>query len=216
MSTTTAKRANGRTRRAPSRARLRRRRVGVLLFVVLAATAAAMTTMSPFVDKAVQEIALPLRHEDVIRQQAREKDLDPALIAAVIYAESRFRDGARSSAGAIGLMQLTPATAQDIARRSGGTRFVLEDLDTAQVNISYGSWYLRYLLDRYGGNTALALAAYNGGEGNADRWLAEAAAEDRPLRARDIPYPETRAYVTRVQQARREYRRQYSRELGLR
>jgi soluble lytic murein transglycosylase len=112
-------------------------------------------------------------------------------------------------------MQITPQTAQYIARKSGGTAFELEDLSTPQVNISYGTYYLRYLIDRYGGNTALALAAYNGGEGNVDRWIGEAGAADRSLRVEDIPFPETRAYVRRVLRARADYARKYRRELGL-
>ena len=161
--------------------------------------------MLPTLDHAVQEITLPLRHEDIIRQQAREKGLDPALIAGVIYAESHFRDQT-SHAGAKGLMQITPATAKFIARLSGGTAFELDDLATPQVNISYGTYYLRYLLDRYGGNVALALAAYNGGEGNVDRWIAEAGPRarcdrrhpvprDARLRARVLAAPRLRAQV---------------------
>ena len=75
-------------------------------------------------------------------------------------------------------MQLTPATAQYIARKSGGTRSRSSDLATPQVNIAYGAWYLRYLMRRYGGNETFALAAYNGGEGNVDRWIAAARARD--------------------------------------
>ena len=75
------------------------------------------------VDDAIKEFTLPLRHEDVIRQQARDKNLDPALIAAVIYRESKFRDQT-SHAGAKGLMQILPETAHFIARTSGGTEFV--------------------------------------------------------------------------------------------
>ena len=169
----------------------------------------------PTLDHAVQEITLPLRHEDIIRQQAREKGLDPALVAGVIYAESHFRDQT-SRAGAKGLMQITPQTAQFIAHKSGGTAFELQDLSTPQVNISYGTYYLRYLIDRYGGNTALALAAYNGGEGNVDRWIGQAGAADRSLHVDDIPFPETRAYVRRVLRVRGDYARKYGRELGLR
>ena len=118
---------------------------------------------------AVKEVVLPLRHEDIIRQQAREKHLDPALVAGVIYTESRFRDQT-SRAGAKGLMQITPDTAKFIEHLSGGSTFELSDLSTPQVNIAYGAYYLRYLLDRYGDNEALALAAYNGGEGGIAGW----------------------------------------------
>ena len=192
----------------------RRRRLGALLGVALVVALGVALTW-PLAHHAVKEIALPLRHEDIIRQQARDKHLDPALIAAVIYAESRFRDGQTSAAGAEGLMQLTPDTAEDIARRSGGTRFVVGDLATPQVNISYGAWYLRYLLDRYGGNEAFALAAYNGGQGNVDRWIDAARRREEALSIDAIPFAETRAYVLRVEKARSRYRRAYAAELGL-
>ena len=164
----------------------------------------------PVPDKAVKEVTLPLRHEDIIRQQARDKGLDASLIAAVIYAESHFRDQT-SRAGARGLMQITPQTADEIARRSGGTEFEQGDLGTPQINISYGSWYLRWLLDHYGGNVTLAVAAYNAGTGNVDKWIAE----DPGLKASEIPFPETRAYVAKVLDAQAEYQREYSVELGL-
>lgn len=191
-----------------------RSRLALLLAGAAVAASLAMIA-TPKAHRAIDEITLPLRHEDTIRQQAAEKDLDPALIAGVIYAESRFRDGQTSSAGAEGLMQLTPATAKDIARRSGGTAFEVKDLATPQVNIAYGSWYLDHLLERYGGNEVLALAAYNGGQGNVDRWIVEARARDADLRVEDIPFPETRDYVTKVLAARDDYRTEYRSELGL-
>ena len=191
---------------------MRRRLTAVGAAALLAALAVAL--LWPQVHHAVREITLPLRHEDIIRQQAREKDLDPALIAAVIYAESRFRDGQTSPAGALGLMQLTPGTARYIARKSGGTAFVVGDLATPQVNIAYGAYYLRYLLDHYRGNTTLALAAYNGGIANVDRWIAADRARDRGLTIDAIPYAETRTYVARVQEAKRDYASNYASALG--
>jgi soluble lytic murein transglycosylase len=168
-----------------------RRRLLVLVTAVVAAVAATLL-LKPWADKAVQEIKLPLRHEDVIRQQAAEKNLDPTLVAGVIYVESRFRDQT-SHAGAKGLMQLMPSTADYIARKSGGTEFVQGDLADPQINIAYGSWYLRYLLQRYHGNVALALAAYNAGEGKVDEWWREAAGSGDNFRVADhIPFPETR------------------------
>jgi soluble lytic murein transglycosylase len=187
----------------------------LLLGFVVAATAVVMAILSPWADKAVQEISLPLRHDDIIRQQAEDKNLDPSLIAGVIYVESRFRDQT-SHVGAKGLMQIMPATADYIARKSGGTEFEQGDLATPQINIAYGSWYLRYLLDHYHGNTILALAAYNGGEGKVDEWWRNAADRGERFRVADhIPFPETREYVGKVLSARRAYRREYAKELGL-
>ena len=188
---------------------VRRRRVAALLGFV-AIVVVGFAVVMPVADKAVDELTLPLRHEDIIRQQARDKDLDPSLIAAVIYAESHFRDQT-SSAGARGLMQITPATADEIADRSGGTEFEQGDLGTPQINISYGSWYLRWLLERYGGNETLAVAAYNAGTGNVDKWIVADPGLDRA----DIPFPETRAYVKKVLDAKQKYRAEYRRELGL-
>ena len=207
--------ASVRTRRRPSRGQALRRRLVLIAGVVVAAAAVVAAVLSPMVDKAVQELALPLRHEDIIRQQAADKGVDASLIAAVIYTESRFRDQT-SHAGAKGLMQLMPDTADYIARKSGGTRFQRADLATPQINIAYGTWYLRYLLDKYKGNTILTLAAYNAGEGKVDEWRANAAARGEKFRvASHIPFQETRDYVHRVLSARADYRKHYARELGL-
>lgn len=175
---------------------------------------AVMSLVKP-ADQVVREIQLPLRHEDIIRQQAADKGVDASLIAAVIYTESRFRNQT-SPAGATGLMQLMPDTADYIAHKSGGTQFTQTDLATPQINIAYGTWYLRYLLDKYKGNTILTLAAYNGGEGKVDEWRAVAAARGEKFRvASHVPFKETRDYVTRVLSARKEYRAHHAAELGL-
>ncbi len=204
-----------RPRGAAKRRRFMLRRVAWLLAAVVVLGGLIAAVVAPRVDKAVQEVVLPLRHEDIIRQQAADKGLDPALIAGVIYTESRFRDQT-SHAGAKGLMQLLPSTAHDIARKSGGTAFVQGDLANPQVNISYGSFYLRYLLQRYGGNVILAVAAYNAGEGRVDEWVFAARHRGEDFdHARHIPYPETRHYVEQVLDARGRYREEYPRELGL-
>ena len=186
--------------------------IGVLVAAALGVAAA--TVAWPTVDRAMREVTLPLRHDDIIRQQAQAKQLDPTLIAAVIYAESRFRDQT-SPTGAKGLMQIQPETAKFIARRSGGTLFQLEHLGSPQTNISYGSYYLRYLLDRYDGNQTLAVAAYNGGETNVDRWIAESKTTRDRFRVDQIPFAETRAYVDRVMDAKQDYRDKYGSELGV-
>jgi soluble lytic murein transglycosylase len=140
----------------------------------------------------------PLRYEHIVRGHAENYRLDPALVAAVIYQESKFDPDARSDSGAIGLMQLLPETAEGIATRTGGSRFEVNDLYAPELNVRYGSWYLRNLLDKYG-NEEDALAAYNGGQGNVDR---------------GVLYPETRHYVDRVRELRAIYSDAYSSELG--
>ena len=201
--------------RRPSRGRIKRRRVAVVLAATVlgGGVAAFVTGVGPLGD-AVREITLPLRHDDIIRQQASDKDLDAALIAAVIYEESRFRDQT-SRAGARGLMQITPETADFIARRSGGVRFKQSDLATPQINIAYGAYFLRYLIDHYGGNETLAVAAYNAGQTNVDGWVERAGGQEGFDAARDIPFPETRAYVANVEERRSEYRDHYADDLGL-
>ena len=220
MTSTTAPAREG-SRRAPARGRrwlrsaVRRRRLSALLVALAlgAGTAALVAGLGPLGD-AVREVTLPLRHDDIIRQQAGQKQLDPALIAAVIYEESKFRDQT-SKAGAKGLMQIVPDTARFIARKSGGTEFELRDLGTPQINISYGAFYLRYLIQSYDRNVVLALAAYNAGQRNVDGWVRRAGGVEGFDAGRDIPFPETREYVTGVLERQREYREHYARELGL-
>jgi soluble lytic murein transglycosylase len=123
----------------------------------------------------------------------------------VIEQESKFDANAKSSTGAIGLMQLQPSTAKGIAIRTGGSKFVISDLYNPELNVRYGAWYLRHLLDKYR-DERTALAAYNAGQENVDRWRAA---------HEDIQFSETRAYVARVERLKGIYRRAYSSQLGL-
>ena len=190
--------------------RLRARRATAALVLV-----AALAGLIAFeLGHAVRTGGLPLGYVSVIREQAAEKHLDPALIAAVIYAETKF-DPRPSAAGAQGLMQILPSTAYFLARLSGGRRFTAGDLATPSINVAYGSYYLRYLLDHYGGDEMLAVAAYNAGISNVDEWLAHARAAGAPLGEGEIPFPQTREYVRRVLDAQRDYRTTDARALGL-
>lgn len=169
--------------------------------------------LTPFARRAINDLTLPLSYAGTIRQQAAAKHLDPALVAAVIYAESKF-DPRTSPAGAEGLMQLMPQTAEFLARRSGGISFHVSDLGKPRVNIAYGTYLLRYLIDHYGGNVRLALTAYNAGITNVDRWVAQARARGHPFTIQQIPYAETRLYVEKVLDAQKEYRHTYAKQLG--
>ncbi len=182
---------------------MRRLVAAVVGVAVLGAVAFALVEHQP---DFVQRIRYPLRYQQIVRAHAENYELDPALLAAVIYTESRFNAGARSNAGAIGLMQLLPDTAEGIAVRTGGEAFVVDDLYVPELNVRYGSWYLRHLIDRYG-DERTALAAYHAGQGNVDRWRKQGVG---------IQFPETRSYVAKVEHAKDVYARAYADELGLR
>lgn len=190
----------------------KRRRLFAFLTIVLIVGGIGYV-IAKAADKGYRELALPLRHEDIIRQQAKAKNLDPAMVAAVIYQESRFRPR-ESTAGALGLMQLLPDTAHFIAGKTGGTKFTTEDLATPQINIQYGAWYLRWLLDHFDEDEITALAAYNAGIGNVEKWLAESG-QTHITDIDQIPFAETRHYVEKVLKARDQYREEYARELGI-
>ena len=152
-----------------------------------------------------ERVRYPLRYEHIVVGHAENYELEPQLVAAVIYQESKFDADAVSESGAVGLMQLLPETGQGIADRTGGDNWTPEDLHNPELNIRYGSWYLRHLLDKYG-DEELALAAYNAGQANVDRWLDE---------GRGIQFAETRHYVDRVQELKAIYADAYASELGL-
>jgi soluble lytic murein transglycosylase len=199
-----------RTTRTGTRGRSRRRRRAMVIggTLIVGALGGFLLANSDRLQRSLEEVTLPLQHEDIIRQQAADKDVPADLIAAVIYTESRFRDQT-SHAGARGLMQITPATAKVIEGLSGGQTFKFDDLSNPDINIRYGTFYLHYLIQKFGDNDIAALAAYNAGETNAAAWGGSSLSLD------DIPFPETRDYVENVLEKRDAYARHYRHELGL-
>ena len=175
--------------------------VGLLLLVFAGFATYVLETQPRWYER----LRYPLRYEQIVTGHAENYHLDPQLVAAVIYQESKFDADAVSSSGAVGLMQLLPETAQGIADRTGGQGWHESDLVDPELNIRYGSWYLRHLLDKYG-NEELALAAYNAGQTNVDRWRDE---------GKGIQFSETRRYVERVQRLKEIYADAYRSELGL-
>jgi soluble lytic murein transglycosylase len=177
--------------------------LSAIAVLVLAGTAAWVVETEPDV---YLRARYPLEYEHVVRTHARNHGLDPALVAAVVYVESRFDPNAESAAGAVGLMQLLPGTAKGIALRTGGDRFVVADLRDPDINVRYGTWYLDHLRERYG-STRQALAAYHAGQGNVDTWRA---------RGNGIEFSETRDYVSEIERLTRVYADAYREELRLR
>lgn len=193
--------------RSASAGLIRLRRIFMVVAVLLVIGIVVGISRFDFGDT-LTKLTLPLSHEDIIREQAAEKGVPADLIAAVIYEESKFQDQT-SSAGARGLMQITPDTADTIENLSGGETFVYDDLSDPELNIRYGTFYLGYLLDKYDGDVIAALAAYNAGEGNADAWGGAG------MQISDIQFPETLNYVRAVLEKRDQYRKKYADELGL-
>ena len=155
-------------------------------------------------------------YQRIGKAAAQRNNIPFAIVDAVMRVESGYNPQARGDVGEVGLMQILPSTADYIARKSGGTAFEQGDLATPQINIAYGSWYLRYLLQHYHGNELLALAAYNAGEGKVDEWYRRASARGEDFEvATHIPFPETRSYVGSVLEVRGRYRQEYRKELGL-
>jgi soluble lytic murein transglycosylase len=180
-------------------------RVFLSVVVLVAAAGGAFAYVQEAQPAWYERLRYPLAYDHIVVGHAANYDLDPALLAAVIYRESRFDAGARSSSGAIGLMQLLPDTAKGIALHTGGSRFRVADLYDPEINVRYGAFYLRRLLTKYG-DERHALAAYNAGQANVDEWRAQ---------GKGIVFTETREYVDSVMKTRDIYADAYRKELGL-
>lgn len=184
-----------------------RRVLGLILLALGVALAGGLYVVEAEPDWYLR-LRYPLQYETILRTHADNYGLDPALLAAVIYTESKFDPSAKSQAGAIGLMQLLPSTAQGIADHTGGGNYRPSDLYDPEINIRYGAWYLSRMARKYRDHPQaldLALAAYNAGQGNVDAWVAATPA-GAPVRIR---FRETRDYLERVHRLQGLYRSAY-------
>jgi len=177
--------------------------------------AAVVTAACIWLYKPIMQYAYPLHYRDVVLRHAAEHQIDPLLVTAVMHVESSFRPNAVSPKGAKGLMQLMPSTAEWAASQMGMSTYSEEMLFDPEINVSIGVWYLANLRRLFDNDTALALAAYNGGRANVLRWLSEESWSGSVEDADDIPFPETRAYVKKVLTTYEWYRRVWGSELSL-
>jgi len=145
----------------------------------------------------VLQPAYPIPYYDIVRKEATANGFQPPLLLALVRQESFYDPNAASPASATGLTQVVPGTASDIATALGDADFATADLLRPKVSLRYGAYYLGQQLKRFDGNVSAALAAYNGGAGNAERWL-ESAGNDPDVFLETIDFPETRAYVELV------------------
>jgi soluble lytic murein transglycosylase len=144
------------------------------------------------------ELVYPFLYREMVDRAARERGLDPVVVAALVRQESAFDADIVSSAGAVGLMQVMPATGRDLARREGPEDFTVESLEAPEVNLHLGSRFLRDMWDRYDGDLSLILSAYNAGPSRASEWRRFPEAVDPLLFIERIPFRETRDYVKLV------------------
>ncbi|MDL2225083.1 lytic transglycosylase domain-containing protein [Eubacteriales bacterium OttesenSCG-928-M02] len=151
-----------------------------------------------------------LHHEDLILKYAEEYNLDPYMVCGIIYTESRFQKEAVSGVGARGLMQIMPDTGGWIAQKLGDNNFSEEKLFDPATNIRYGCWYLNYLFSLYPGKPDVVFAAYNTGQGRISGWLKDPQYNDGNGNLINIPFPETKRYVEKVNHAWERYKEIYT------
>ncbi|AZR73717.1 lytic transglycosylase [Anoxybacter fermentans] len=160
----------------------------------------------------IWKMLYPLKYEDLVFKYADFFDNDPYLVTAIIYRESRFNPKAISSKGAMGLMQIMPDTARWIAKNLRIENFKLEDLYKPEINIYFGNWYLANLSEEFEGNLILILAAYNAGRGNVKKWLKNNEWSGKVHQIDQIPFPETKKFVSSVLNLYQRYLQLYERE----
>lgn len=203
---------NGAARQTPARRPLRpdnRKKKWRLLavFLVLAAVLIVVAVLRG--RESIEHQSYPLGYQELVEQNAQANNLPTSLIYAVIRTESSFRPDAQSHADAKGLMQITPDTFDFIVMKTGLKDFTMDKAFDPAINIYCGSWYLRFLLDRYDQNLPVALAAYNAGMGNVGKWLKDEQYSSDGINLHTIPFPETDNYVKKVMDAKQKYEEIY-------
>ncbi len=158
-----------------------------------------------------RKVVYPFPYQALIFQYSRENEVDPYLVAAVIRTESKFISSARSPKGALGLMQMMPETGQWVAGQLNLAGYQPGLLTDPETSVRFGTWYLASLKKEFNGNEVLMLAAYNGGRGNVKQWMRQMSWGEGFRDISQIPFTETREYVTRVLHARERYRDLYGR-----
>lgn len=175
----------------------------MVLFLLAAAMAAALV-IGPELEKRTYRLEYPA----LIEAESAAFLLDPYLVSAIIHCESGNRPKVISGSGAIGLMQIMPDTGEWIAKKLNVEGYTVDMLYQPEINVKFGCWYLRFLLDRFSGDLELAIAAYNAGQGTVDKWMNDEAIF-RDGRLVDIPFPETANYIVKVQRAYEKYKQLY-------
>ena len=194
--------------------RMSKQQKTALIVLAMVAFCLILTAVTVFwILPSVMRSRFQLKYTELILKYSAEYDLEPSFVAGVICVESKYKPDAVSRAGARGLMQIMPETGAEIAEALGEP-YAVDNLFDPDTSIRYGCFYLRQQLDRFDGNKAVALAAYNAGPNKAALWLSEYGLDSRG-RIAYIPYEETRNYVKRVLQAQENYENLYPEALAI-
>jgi len=183
---------------------MKRRKVATLGFYI-GGLLVLSTILYLYFPQAIGEMIYPINYEEQIVESAKEFSLEPSLVAAIIFTESRFNKDAVSRVGARGLMQIMPATARSIANDLGVTSYKVDDLYTPSISIRFGSYYIKKLINNYDGNVNAALAAYNGGGSAGDRYVVS--------RDENLGW-ETKGFIKTVNGAKEKYEKLYANRLS--
>jgi soluble lytic murein transglycosylase len=156
------------------------------------------------------ELLFPLPYQKDLVRDARQQNLDPYIVAALIRQESEFNPQALSAKHAYGLTQVEPATGRSLARRAGVRRFSNRSLFQPATNLKLGTYYLRALLDQWGGQWEQTLASYNAGKSRVNDWITWNTYREPAEFVESIPFTETREYVEAVLRNAAVYRQLYA------
>lgn len=161
------------------------------------------------------KLMYPIHYKNEVHEAAEFFEVDPFLVLSIVQIESNFKQGAFSKKGAVGLMQIMPETAMWANEESGLNKHPNSYIDDPKENILLGTWYLSYLMERYDGDIVKSIAAYNAGLGHVDRWLKEGTWDGTEHRIDQIPFGETRHYISRVLYYHSRYKDIYKDEFSL-
>lgn len=163
-----------------------------------------------YVSNEIRYVMYPIKYEEIVSKYSKEYNLDPFLIYAMIKVESSFNENAVSPKDARGLMQIMPATGTWIAEKLKDEKFNTEDLFEPRKNIMMGTWYIKYLNEKFDGNMSLAIMAYNAGPGSVQNWLADENVSSDGKNLNNIPYSETAKYERKIMNSYEMYKKIYS------